>query len=208
MQPEVISLSSSVSTHHQEEQKKHRGDETYTNVHEFPLPSRGLVDYSLPSAKANLCEHVKCCPQFLNIEDSLVYHVPFPKQPLDARSLIGVMQRLSRRSHCLGLEACLLMMLMDWAICQTQSITSLSIRCVVKPPLTFTIRMVSGALWLTPTPTFSAQMQTCCVGIFMVLAPASTDYGNQKALHYILCSQWWSMIEWWVSNAGYSKQAS
>jgi len=35
-----------------------------------------------------------------------------------------------------------------------------------------------------------------------------TDFGNQKASHYILGSQQWSMIEWWISNACYSKQAS
>jgi len=35
-----------------------------------------------------------------------------------------------------------------------------------------------------------------------------TDFGNQKASHYILGSQWWVMIEWWISNACYSKQAS
>jgi len=35
-----------------------------------------------------------------------------------------------------------------------------------------------------------------------------TDFGNQKALHYILGSQRWSMIEWWISNACYSNQAS
>jgi len=35
-----------------------------------------------------------------------------------------------------------------------------------------------------------------------------TDFGNQKASHYIVGSQWWSMIEWWISNVCYSKQAS
>jgi len=35
-----------------------------------------------------------------------------------------------------------------------------------------------------------------------------TDFGNQMASQYILGSQWWSMIEWWISNACYSKQAS
>jgi len=35
-----------------------------------------------------------------------------------------------------------------------------------------------------------------------------TEFGNQKASHYILSSQQWSLIEWWISNARYSKQAS
>jgi len=33
-----------------------------------------------------------------------------------------------------------------------------------------------------------------------------TDFGNQKASHYIVGSQQWSMIEWWISNHYYSKQ--
>jgi hypothetical protein len=48
---------------------------------------------------------------------------------------------------------------------------------------------------------FSAQMQTCRVGILIVLASATTDFGNQKALHYILGSQQSLMIKYWISNA-------
>jgi len=100
------------------------------------------------------------------------------------------------------------MMLMDWAISQTRSLSLLSIRCVVKPPLSCQIPMVSAAHGLTPTPAFSAQTRTWKVGIWIVLASATTDFGNQKASHYILGSQQWSMIGWWMSNACYSKQAS
>jgi len=42
----------------------------------------------------------------------------------------------------------------------------------------------------------------------MVLAFVTTEISNQKASDYILGSQLWSMIEWWVSNACYSEQAS
>jgi hypothetical protein len=35
-----------------------------------------------------------------------------------------------------------------------------------------------------------------------------TDFGIQKALHEILRSQRWAMIELWISNACYSKQES
>jgi len=52
------------------------------------------------------------------------------------------------------------------------------------------------------------QTQTGRVSIWIVLASAVTDYGNQKASHYILGSQWWSMIEWWISNACHCKQES
>jgi len=68
--------------------------------------------------------------------------------------------------------------------------------------------MLSAAHWLTPTPAFSAQAQTCTVGIWNVPASATTDFGYQKASHYILGSQRLSMIEWWISNACYFKQAS
>jgi len=126
----------------------------------------------------------------------------------DSRSLSRVTERSIRRSHCSGLAPCLLMILMDWAISQTHSLTLLSIHCVVKPPLCCQISMVSVAHSLTAIPAFSAQTQTCRVGIWIVLASAMTDFGNQNASHYIVGSQRWSMIEWWISNACYSKQAS
>jgi len=43
---------------------------------------------------------------------------------LDARSLFRVMQPSIRRSHCSGLAPCSLMMLTDWAISQTRSISN------------------------------------------------------------------------------------
>jgi len=99
------------------------------------------------------------------------------------------------------------MMIMDWAISQTRFLTLLSIICVGKPLLPCQIRMVSAALWLTPTLAFLTQTGTCRVGIWIVSASATTDFCNQKASHYILHSEWCSMIEWWISNACYSKQA-
>ena len=72
---------SSGSTHHQEEEKKHRGDEIHTNVHECPLLSRVFFEPNLPSVKANLRELVQCCLDFLTIEVGLVCHVPFSKGP-------------------------------------------------------------------------------------------------------------------------------
>ena len=127
---------------------------------------------------------------------------------LDSRSLIQVTQRSIRRSHCSGPAPCLLMMLMDWTLSQTRCLTLLSIRCVVKPPLSCQIPMVSAANWLTPTPAFSAQTRTCRVGIWIVLASATTDFGNQKASHCTPGSQRWSMFELWISNACYFKLAS
>jgi len=126
----------------------------------------------------------------------------------DYRSLIRVPQLLFRRSHCLGPAPCLLMMLMDWSSSQTRSLTLLSINCIVKPPLSCQFPMVSAAHWLTPTPAFSAQTQTCRVGIWIVLACATTDCATQRASHYIVGSHRWSMIEWCISNPCHSKQAS
>jgi len=77
----VCSLSSSVSTHYQEEQKKDQGDEIHSNVQEFPLLSRHLVDPILQSATAILCELVLRGLESLTIEDSVLCHLPFPKLP-------------------------------------------------------------------------------------------------------------------------------
>jgi len=35
-----------------------------------------------------------------------------------------------------------------------------------------------------------------------------TDFGNQLALQYISGSEWWPMIEGWISNTCYSKKVS
>jgi len=137
---------------------------------------------------------------------SCMYH--FQNALLEARSLIRVMQWMISRSHCSGPTPCLLLMLMNWAISQTRSRSLFSFHCVVDPPCSCQISMVSAAYWLTPTPTFSAQTRTGRVGICIVLASATNHFGNQKASHYISGSQQWSMIEWWTSNARDSRQAS
>jgi len=137
---------------------------------------------------------------------SAMYHVQSALS--QSRLLIGITQQSIRRSHCLELVPCLLTMLMDWAISQTHSRSLLSIRCVVKPPLFCQIPMVSGAHWPTPILAFSAQIRTCTVGIWIGFASAMTGFGNQKASHLVWGSQRWPMIQWWISNSGYSKQAS
>jgi len=109
-------------------------------------------------------------------------------------------------SHCSGPAPWLLLILMDWAISQRRSLTWLSLCCVVKPPFPRQIPIVTTANWLTPTPVFMAQMRTCRDGIWIVLASVKIDFSNQKASHYIIGSQQWSMIEWWISNASYTKQ--
>jgi len=53
---------------------------------------------------------------------------------LVARSRIRVMQWSIRGSHSSRPAPCMLLILMDWAISQTCSLSSLSFRCVVKPP--------------------------------------------------------------------------
>jgi len=91
----------------------------------------------------------------LRLVMSVMYH--FQSGRLDSCSLVRETQWSITKSHCSGLAPCLLMMLMDWAISQTRSLTLLSIRCVVKPPLSCQIPIVSAAHLLTPTPAFSAQ---------------------------------------------------
>jgi len=104
---------------------------------------------------------------------------------LDSSSLIRVTQRWIRRSHRSGPAPSLLMILTDCAISKTRSFTLLSIRCVVKPPLSCQIPVGSAAHWLAPTPAFSAQMRTWRVGLLIVFASTLTDFGNQQASHHI-----------------------
>jgi len=68
--------------------------------------------------------------------------------------------------------------------------------------------MVNAAHWLTLLLVYLAQRRTCRVRIRIVLASPTIDFVNQKGSHYLLVSQWWSMIECWVSNACNSKQGS
>jgi len=126
-------------------------------------------------------------------------------------SLTALMERVHCDAAILPRRRCfslMLLMLMDWLISQIGSLTLSSFHCVVKPPFSCQIPMVSAAHWLTPTPASSAQMQTLIVGIWIVLASATTDLGNQMASHYMSGSQRWSMIEWWILTASHSKQAS
>jgi len=68
----------------------------------------------------------------LRIVLSAIYN--FESGRLDSRSLIRVTQYLNRRSHCSGFARSLVLMLMDCASSLIQSLTVLSLRCVVKPP--------------------------------------------------------------------------
>jgi len=128
-----------------------------------------------------------------------MYH--FKSSLLDTRSLIRVTRHSIMRSHFSGPAVCLLMMLMNWAISQRHSLTLLSIRCVVKPPLSCQILIVSAVYWLPRILAFSARTRSCSVGIWIVLPSVMTDFCNQKASLCILGSEWWSIIEWWILNA-------
>ena len=99
------------------------------------------------------------------------------------------------------------MMLMDRAISQARSLTLIYIGCVVKPPLSCQTPMVSAVHWLSPTLAISGQTRTCWVGIWNVLASATPDFGKQKVSQWISAPQRGSIIEWWISNAYYSKEA-
>jgi len=70
--PMVPFTSSSVPTQLQEEPRKHWGNEIHTNGHEVHPLHHGFIDDILLCRKANLHEPVKCCLEFLAIEDSLV----------------------------------------------------------------------------------------------------------------------------------------
>jgi hypothetical protein len=68
-----------------EEEMKHRGNEIYTNMHEFPLLNWGYFEPILPSLQANHRELVQCCLEFLTIQVGLLSDAPFPKQPSGLR---------------------------------------------------------------------------------------------------------------------------
>ena len=125
----------------------------------------------------------------------------FPRGLVDARLLNRIIQQSIRRFHCLGQMPGLFIVLMHWAISQMRSRNLLFIHCVVKPPLSYQISIVSAVHWLTPTHAISAQMWTCRVGIWIELASVITDFANQKAAHYRIGSQRWSIVERWISNA-------
>jgi len=121
---------------------------------------------------------------------------------LDSRSLIRPPQQSIARSHCSGPALCMLMRYMDWEISQTELFTLISISCIVKPPSSCQIAMVSAAHWLTLTQGFLAQMGTCRVTIWMILASAKTDFGNPEASPCISGSQrrsWLSGGYWMVA---------
>jgi hypothetical protein len=122
---------------------------------------------------------------------------------LDSRSPIQVTQWTIMGSYHLGWVPCLLLMPMDCAISQMHSLTILSVHCVVKPPSSCPVPMASAVHWLTPTPACFAQAYTCSIGFWIVLASATTDFGNQKASWYIFGFQWWLIIEWSILNVCY-----
>ena len=187
---------------------KHWGDAVHTNVVEVPHLSQVLIDPIACWWRTNSVDLSHAAWSFCpwRIVFSAMYQ--FQGSLFNARSLIWVMQWSIRRSHCSESAPGSLLMLMDWAISKMCSLTLLSFHYVVKLPISHWIRMVSNALWLAPSLEFSARLQTCWVGVWIVLASALTDFGNQKASHYTWGSQWWSMIEWLISNPLYCEQMS
>jgi len=108
----------------------------------------------------------------------------------------------------MGPAPCLLLLLMDWAISHTCSLTLICLHWVVMQLISCQIPMDSVAHCQIQTLAFSAQTWTSTVGVCNILASVTTDFSNQKASHYILGSQRWSMIEWLRSNECHSEQAS
>jgi len=74
-------LSSSGSTHHHEEQWKHKGNEFCSNVHKFLLVSWGFFKRIISLVKANIRKFGQCCLEVLTIQVSHVCIVPFSKRP-------------------------------------------------------------------------------------------------------------------------------
>jgi len=98
-------------------------------------------------------------------------------------------------------------MVTTWAISMMCIHNLSSFHCIVKPPFSCQIPMVSATQWMTKTTAFSAERRTHTVSILNFLAFGTTDFGNQQASDCIWCSQRWSIIEWWISHTWCSKPA-
>ena len=118
------------------------------------------------------------------------------------------MQNSSRRSYYSWPASNLLPVLMEWNNSQMYHLAVLFFRCVVLSPFPSQIAMVSAAHWVTSKPRFSAQRWSCRVCIWIVFTSATSHISNPKLSHIIFGSQQWSMIEWWISSAWFSKQVS
>jgi len=204
-----LELSSSLysgCTHHQEERKMFRGNESHINWHQFPFLSWVFSILFLLLGRATSAHSSRAALSFGPSRILLSGMCCFQYGHLYARSLIWVSQRSIRRSHCSGLPPCMQLMLMDWAITQTHSLAWLSFLCVFKPPVSCPIPGVSAAHGPTLTASFLSQTRTCWVGIWIVLSFAIIHFGDQVASDYTLSSQRWRMIESWKSSVHYSKQ--
>jgi len=191
----ISSLSYSVFTDHQDEEEKHQHNEIHSNADNFAIHSCDVIDSIFPLVKATLCEHVWCCLEFLPIKDRLVCLGLFPTWPVGCQIIDWSNATIDYEITLQEPAPSLLHLLLNWAISQSCSLTLLSFHCIVRPPISCQITMVSAVNYLTPTLVFAAQRQTCWLRIYIVLATVITDFGNQKASHYILAFPRWLMIE-------------
>jgi hypothetical protein len=117
--PEGASLSSCVSTNHQKEQNKHWAIEIHTNVTQLPYCSWGFVDSILHRAKAHIDELINCFLKLLTIDNHLLWHVPWPKWTSRRHITDSSNTWSTGLSAYSALAPCLLLMLMDGAVSQT-----------------------------------------------------------------------------------------
>jgi len=186
----------------------HWGDEIHTNVHDLPHPSCGLVNPSMSSANANLSELIQCCLQFLILHHNLICHVSYTKRPFRCQITEWCNAMIRLEIPVLGAGTLLVADALRLGILPDQLPHSIIFPLCCQVTLLRPNPMVSAAHWLTATLRFSAQMRTCRVSIWIVVASAMTDFGNQKGSHYILGTQWRSMVECWVSNVCHCEQLS
>jgi len=134
--------------------------------------------------------------------------INFQCRHFDTRSPIQTTIQSIRRSHSSGQVPRLRLLLRDWGIAQTYSICLFSFPRVVKQLFCGKFPIVSAADRMSPILVCSALRQTCWVCIWIELASVTTDFGTHESSHYIVSSQWWSTIQWWISDYQYSKQSS
>jgi hypothetical protein len=146
-----------------------------------------------------------CSLELFTINDCRFDHVPLVKDLLDARLLIRVMKQFILISLPMDLVPSLWLIRIDWAIAQTRSLMLICFHCINKAPVACQIPIVSATLSLPLTHVYSAHRRTRCVGVWITSASVTTGLGNQKASCYILDSQRWPIIEYWISISYYSK---
>jgi len=177
--PEVCSSLSSVSTNHEEMQKKHWCNEMHTNLHKFPRLSPGFMASILSSVMVNLWELGHCCLEFLTIEVSLVCHVPFPNWPFRRQITELSNATIDQEIQVLGAGV----FLVDGS--ELGNLPDVLSHCIICP-------LCSQATLILPNPHgFCCTLTDCNTGI----PGPDTDWLSYHLDCITICDDWFRQLE-------------